>query len=160
MQALSRITASAWEASLQRARLVNIAVVRPTVAFAAPIWQMPSKKPKGIARQLQLIQNACHRTVTRAYQETPTRGLKTETFVPPIDIHLDGLTIKFQKRLDASGQAQAIRQACNAISWRLTGRRGPRKSRKASPGELRSHWASRWEEDAKAWIQSQAIAIP
>jgi hypothetical protein len=121
---------------------------------------MPSKKPKGIARQLQLIQNACLRTVARAYKETPTLCLKTETFVPPIEIHLDGLATKFQKRLDASGQAQAIRQACNAISWRFRGRRGPRKSRKATPGELRGHWASNWEEDAKAWIQSQAIAIP
>jgi hypothetical protein len=35
--------------------------------------------------------------------------LKTETFVLPIDIHLDSLTAKFCKRLEELGQAIVIR---------------------------------------------------
>ena len=54
-QALSRITAATWGASFQKARQVYSAVVRPTVAFAAPIWHTPGKKPAGVAAKLQPI---------------------------------------------------------------------------------------------------------
>jgi hypothetical protein len=42
--------------------------------------------------------------------------LETKTFVLLIDIHLDSLTAKFHKRLEESGQAMVIRQACNVIT--------------------------------------------
>ena len=54
--------------------------------------------------------------VLGAYKATPIRKLETEAFIPPIDLYLDSLAARFQRRLDDSGQAQEIRQACDAIT--------------------------------------------
>jgi len=87
--------------------------------------------------------------VARAYKATPTRKLETETFVPPIDIHLNSLTARFHKRLEESGQAAAIRQACDAITWRLRSRRGRQTARKPTLGKLRNQWTDAWTKQAK-----------
>jgi len=49
-----------------------VAVIRPTISFAAAIWHTPSEKVVGVAAKLQLIQNKCLRTVLGAYKATPT----------------------------------------------------------------------------------------
>jgi hypothetical protein len=85
--ALARITTSTWGATLARSRLVYSSVIRPTLAYAAPIWHTPtrSQRPVGPAAMLQSSQSKCLRIVAGAYKATPVKELETETFIPPID---------------------------------------------------------------------------
>jgi hypothetical protein len=47
------------------------------------------------------------------------RSLETETFVPPLDLYLNGRVAQFEGRIEASGMAQLIRDSCTAIARKL-----------------------------------------
>jgi hypothetical protein len=152
-QAITRITASTWGASFSKARQVYTAVVRPTIAFAAPIWHISKAKPAGIAAKMQKTQNKCLRAALGAFKATPIRRLETEAHVPPLDIHLDGLAARFHQRLEESGQAQEIRTACERIARKLQGKRGRRRRTAApTPARTRSQWVKIWEREAREWV--------
>ncbi len=93
MLALQRTTASTWGASMLSARKVYQAVVRPAIAYGAPVWHQPTgpkSKNKGLAGKLQVEQNKGLRTVLGAFKATPARKLETESYVPPLDLWLNG----------------------------------------------------------------------
>ena len=147
--ALTRITASTWGATFQKARTVYTAVVRPLLTYASPCWHQPGKtpaKPRGIAAKLSPIQNACLRTVAGAFKATPIKKLETETYVPPIDIYLDSRLASFRRRLIDSGQAVVIYQACASIRARLRRRRCRRRTRQASGPGARSKALNEWSD--------------
>ena len=54
-----------------------------------------------------------------AYKVTPRRALKTETLIPPLDLYLNQRLAAFEARLESSGMARAIRDACAGIKRRL-----------------------------------------
>jgi hypothetical protein len=121
-QALLHTTASTWGATLAKARQIYTAVIRSSIAYAAPIWHKPpncATKPCGPASKLQKHQNQCLRIVTGAYKATPIRQLETESFIPPLDLWLNGRLALFQARLERTGIAQLIRNACETIQTHI-----------------------------------------
>jgi hypothetical protein len=150
LQALLRTTASTWGATLAKARQIYTAVIRSSIAYAAPIWHKPPKhitKARGPVSKLQTYQNQCLRIVTGAYKATPVRQLETEAFIPPLDLWLNGRLALFQARLERTGMAQLIHNACETIRTRIRNRR-PRGHRLSppppTPGQLRKAWVKKW----------------
>jgi hypothetical protein len=149
LQALLRATASTWGASLAKAHQIYTAVIRSSIAYAAPVWHKPPKratKPRGPASKLQIYQNQCLRIVTGAYKATPICQLETEAFIPPLDLWLNGRLALFQARLERTGIAQLIRNACEAIRARIRNRRarGRQPPPTPTPGQLREAWVEKW----------------
>ncbi len=54
-----------------------------------------------------------------AYKATPIRMLETESYVPPLDLWLNGQVARFQAWLERLGIAQKIREACSTIRTRI-----------------------------------------
>ena len=76
-----------------------------------------------------------------AFHATPIRQLETEAFVSPLDLWLNGQAVRFQARLERTGMARQIQEACTTIRARLRLRR----SRNAkTPGAIRKQWAEKW----------------
>ena len=93
------------------------------MSYRAAAWHQPkTSKPKGLAAKLQKQQNQGLRTVLGAFKATPTRRLETESYVPPLDLWLNGRIARFQARMEHSGIAQKIRDACNSIRTRILNR--------------------------------------
>ena len=88
--------------------------------------------------------------IAGAYKATPTRMVEVETFVPPLDLYLNGRIAAFQKRLEDSGLDKEIRQACGEIRRRLRGKRGRRKAHCPTPGQRRREWVQKWEGDIRS----------
>jgi hypothetical protein len=51
--------------------------------------------------------------VLGAFKATPIRQLETESYVPPLNLWLNGRIARFQARMEHSGTAQKIREACS-----------------------------------------------
>src|SRR5579862_5630441 len=119
MLALQRTTASTWGATMPKARHIYQAVIRSALSYGATLWHQPtgnaSKKPKGLTAKLQKQQNQGLRTVLGAFKATPIRQLETESYVPPLDLWLNGRIARFQARMEQSGIAQKVRDACSTI---------------------------------------------
>lgn len=97
--ALSRTAASTWGATLNRARQVYSAVVRPAITYAAATWHTPiglrdSKRTH--VRNLAIIQNRCLRRVAGAYKATGIEPLEAEVGVPPMQLTLDLAVLRNQ----------------------------------------------------------------
>ena len=58
---------------------------------------MPKKdSAQGLAAKLQPIQNKCLRVVAGAYKVMLIRALEIETYIPPLDLYLDGRLAAFR----------------------------------------------------------------
>ena len=152
MLALQRTTASTWGATMPKARHIYQAVIRSALSYGATLWHQPtgnaSKKPKGLTAKLQKQQNQGLRTVLGAFKATPIRQLETESYVPPLDLWLNGRITRFQARMEQSGIAQKVRDACSTIRARIL-RRTNRQSQAGAlpattPGAERRLWVERW----------------
>src|ERR1700694_1495367 len=148
---------------MSKARLVYQAVVRSAMSYGAAVWHQPQSnadKPKGLAVKLQNLQNQGLRTVLGAFKATPTRQLHTESYVPPVDLWLNGRVARFQARIEHSGIAQTIRDACSSIQTRIRMRQRRRRRAGSSqanrlantlgntlantPGAARRRWVEEW----------------
>jgi hypothetical protein len=69
------------------------------------------------------MQNGCLRRVVGAYKATPISTLEAETFVAPLDLHLDAQVARSIERMKASGLAREVEHACTSIRRQLL-RRG------------------------------------
>jgi hypothetical protein len=138
---------------MPKARHVYQAVVRSALSYGAAVWHQPAKgKPKGLAAKLQKQQRLGLQAVLGAFKATSTRRLETESYVPPLDLWLHGRIAQFQARLEHSGMAQKIRDACSTIRNRIL--RRTRRQRSASaqiasaqlttPGTKRRLWVEEW----------------
>src|SRR5277367_6594747 len=87
----------------------------------AALWHRPNvaAKPKGIAAKLQKQQNQGLRIVLGAFKATPIQQLETESYVPPLDLWLNGRIARFQARMEHSGIVQKVRNGCKAIRDRI-----------------------------------------
>jgi hypothetical protein len=68
--ALSRKTASKWGATMEAARHVYLAVVRPAISYGVALWHSPKEKPHGVARKLAKPQNKGLWQVLGAFKAT------------------------------------------------------------------------------------------
>jgi len=124
--ALTRLAAASWGFSLPRAREVYAKVIRSAIAYGATAFHKvtePGGNAVGIAGSLRKEQTQCLRTVAGAYRATPVRALETETFVPPLDLYLNGRVAQFEGRIEESGMGQLIRDSCATIARKLWNRR-------------------------------------
>src|SRR5450432_3088855 len=151
--ALQRTIASTWGASMLKARHVYQAVVRSALSYGAALWHQPTSnvtKAKGPAARLRVQQNQGLRTVLRAFKATPIHQLETESYVPPLDLWLNGRVARFQARIEHSGIAQKIRNAYNTIRAKILNYTN--RQRRASiqhaptPGMERRRWVDKWIE--------------
>ena len=134
---------------MPKARQIYQAVVRSALSYGAAIWHQPSKtgKPKGLAAKLQKQQTQGLRIVLGAFKATSARQLETESYVPPLDLWLNGRVARFQARLEISGLAQKIRDACSSIRTRIlsrTRRQALAGAALATPGTVRNKWVKEW----------------
>ena len=142
-KALTKISTSTWGATFPKARQVYTAVVRPAMTYGSTIWHTPKeiKKSNGISNKLAVIQNECLRTIAGAFKATPIPVLEAETYIAPIDIHLDQLQAQARHRLCQGGQRKFIINACNSIANKLRGRPGRKRAPASTPGTLKYAWA-------------------
>ncbi len=148
--ALLRTTASTWGATFASARQIYSAVIRPALTYGSAVWHLPpsseqgaaaSHTAKGIAAKLTGVQNRCLRVVSGAYKATPIAALETETYIPPLDLHLDAKLAKFRQRHKQSGMEELVAKSCRRIQTRLQ----LRHSRpKPTVGERQTQWAEHW----------------
>ena len=140
---LTCLTASTWGATLQEARTVYQAVVKPAMTYAAAIWHAPQGTPgakKSAVQQLQLVQNRCLRAVTGAYKATPTAVLESEAYMPPIDLALDQIVL--QSRL-IRGTHPATKMGNERIRRNLKRSKTTRTASQLTPppSETKLSWA-------------------
>ena len=131
--ALTKISTSTWGATFTKARQVYSAVVRPVMTYGSTVWHMPKevKKSKTSTSKLSVMQNNCLRIITGAFKATPIPVLEAETYIAPIDVHLDTLQAQARHRLRAGGQSKG------------------KRLQKSTPGELKNTWAKNLLIDAK-----------
>ena len=148
--ALTKISTSTWGATFAKARQVYSAVVRPAMTYGSTVWHMPKevKKSKTSTSKLSVMQNTCLRTIAGAFKATPISVLEAETFIAPIDTHLDMLQAQARHRLRAGGQLKII-SACNKIADKLRGKAGRKRLQKPTPGKLNHIWAKSLLIDSK-----------
>ena len=83
-----------------------------------------------------------------AFKATPIRQLETEAYVPPLDLWLNGRVARFQARLERTGIARQIKDACTAIRIQLRTRRQRQRQRQrlipATPASVRKQWVEKW----------------
>ena len=149
--ALTKISTSTWGATFTKARQVYSAVVRPVMTYGSTVWHMPKevKKSKTSTSKLSVMQNNCLRTIAGAFKATPIPVLEAETYIAPIDVHLDTLQAQARHRLRAGGQSKVISSACSKIVNKLQGKAGRKRLQKPTPGELKHTWAKNLLIDAK-----------
>ena len=130
-----------WGTTLNRARTVYKAVVRPAMTYAAAIWHNPAgtrgatKTPE---KQLGVVQNKCLRQVTGAYKATNTRELEAEAGVYPIQISLDLAVLRHQA---FRGIHEVTRVGNKRIRAALRNKRGRRVTSTVAPAEEKEIWA-------------------
>jgi endonuclease/exonuclease/phosphatase family metal-dependent hydrolase len=148
--ALTRVTASAWGSTLRKSRQVYTAIVRPAMMYGSNIWHRfdKGKVNHQIIKTLTNQQNRCLRVVAGAYKATAQRDLEAETFIPPIELHLDGLLVHSTCRTN-SDVARVIEDATAKIRHRARGTRGRPRKRKPTPTEIKSNWAKEILSEAK-----------
>ena len=83
-----------------------------------------------------------------AFKATPIRQLEIESYVPPLDLWLNGRIARFQARMEHSGIAQKVRDACSTIRARIlhrTNRWSQASAQPATtPGAERRLWVDGW----------------
>lgn len=67
------------------------------------------------------MQNKYLGTIADAFKATPIPVFEAETFIAPIDVHLDQFQVKARYRFRAGGQAKFIVTACKTIAHKLRG---------------------------------------
>ena len=120
---------------MEKARHIYLAVIRLAISYRAALWHSPKEKPlRGLVGKLAKHQNKGLRKVLGAFRATPIRQLETEAYVPPLDLWLNSRAARFQARLERTGLARQIRDACTSIRIRLRTRRQRQRLIPETPG--------------------------
>ena len=139
--ALTKVATSTWGATLNKARQVYTAVVRPAMTHGASVWHLPKdsrKKGTGSVAKLVTLQNKCLSSITGAYKATNIEVLEAESGVIPLDIHLDQAVLRSR---EASRCSEIIKQAKAKIQRKLRGKRGRKHQPGATPMSIKDKWA-------------------
>ena len=154
-RALTCLTGSTWGLPLTQARLVYKMVVLPALAHGALAWHQPGRsagaaQPRGLVNKLMPRQNSCLRTITGAYKATPISTMEAEAYICPLDLYLDSKVAKAARRLEQTGTARQIEQACSSVRHILKGRQR-RDKRPVSdtmyPAPVDKNWAAMTERE-------------
>jgi hypothetical protein len=134
---------------MEKARHIYLAVVRLALLYRVALWHSPKEKALSeLAGKLAKYQNQGLRQVLGAFKATPIRQLETEAYVPPLDLWLNGRVARFQARLERTGIARQIKDACTAIRIQLRTRRQRQRQRQrpipATPASVRKQWVEKW----------------
>ena len=117
--ALRGITASTWGSTLQKARTIYIAMVRPILLFGCTAWMQANAKgelPKAYNKVLQSVQGQALRVVCGAFKNTSLEALDVETHTIPILIKAKQTLQANLLRLCSSGKLSIIEKAVKAIA--------------------------------------------
>ena len=147
--ASSMVAASTWGATLNKARQVYSAVVRPAMTYAAATWHTP----RGLrdfngtnSKHLGVIQNGCLRKVLGAYRATSVNVLEAEAEIAPMQTTLDMAVLRNQA---TRGTHSVTKIGNSKIRRRLRGKRGQKRAKIDSPTEEKEKWALRalrWDD--------------
>jgi hypothetical protein len=111
LDSLSRIGQSTWGLTLQQARLIYTAVVRPVLTYGAAIWANPNPQGDPSPSQLKPLQKVHREAIRRAagaYRATPTPVLEKEVSVAPLDLYMQSLRLRHRARSDKSRPLRAL----------------------------------------------------
>jgi hypothetical protein len=148
LNALKHITASTWGFPLSKSCKVYTMVIQPVLTYSAIAWHQPNvKQITGLASKMALMQNERLCRVARVYKATSISTLEVETFMAPLNLHLDAQVARSIERMKASGLAREVKHACTSI-WRQLLRRGQNTCRPVEqlvhPKSLAANWAKEW----------------
>lgn len=130
MASLTRLAASTWGASFQRARHVYSAVVRPVLSYGCAVWHTPegiTGAKKTAVKPLEKVQNAGLRAITGAYKTTEVQVLEHEAGIAPLTNHLSELALVHATRYRTGDVAIVMAEACNKIRQTARARFAPRR---------------------------------
>jgi hypothetical protein len=132
------------------------------LAYGSGIWHTTGSgnSAKGIAQKLAPKQSKCLRVALGAYRATPIRSLETSLNIPPLDLYLTAQKAVFYQRLEASGMALQISQACQKVKTHLR-KRGLKTERTRLQPDL-SEWINNPQKQLqKAWKErwNQAMTL-
>jgi len=103
---------------------IYLAVVRPALACGSALWHSRKNKPlRGPAGKLAKHQSRGLWQVLGEFRATQIWQLETEAYVLPLDLWLNGRIARFQARLERTGLARRIQDACTIIQTYLRTRR-------------------------------------
>lgn len=140
------IAGTTWEATLQKARQVYTAAVKPAMTYGAAIWHPQpgtSEAKMTHVRKLAIEQNKCLRTVLGPYKVTPTAVLPTEV------LEAESSVLSFQVTLDHAvlrmQALQGIHPVTKTGNARIRKNLRKRKHNKQTrtPAEEKEQWAVR-----------------
>ena len=143
MNALTRLAASAWGCTTQRAREIYTKVIRNAMAYGAGAFHYPNK-PR-VAKALATTQNKALPKVLGAYKTTPIRHLKAKACCPPLDLYMNKRLAEFERRTRDTGMGAKLETAMAKVAARLRGKRGRRRG-----GRPQGHygiWAEKWVKE-------------
>lgn len=122
--ALTRVTASTWGATVNKARPVYTAMVRPAMKYGAPVWHsLEETRTRGLgpaAKRTSLL-NQCLRSITGAYEARNVKVLEAESGVMPPDTCLDQTVLRSR---NTPRCAEVINPAKETMRRKLRGKRG------------------------------------
>jgi len=144
--ALSRLTASTWGASLKKGKHIYTAAVRPVITYGSGVWHTPTAikgHSKANTTKLKIEQNKHLRVITGAYRATPVAELEHEAGIPPIDIHLDSQVLGFQTSQATTTAAQTISKECKRVKNRVWRANRARPALVPTPHTAKKTWAKK-----------------
>ena len=139
INALTRLAASAWGCTTQRAREIYTKVIRSAIAYGAGTFHQPDK-PR-VAKALATVQNKALRRVLGAYKATPIRHLEAEACCPPLDLYMNKRLAEFERRMRDTGMGAKLDTAMTRVAAKLRGKRGRR--RQGRPQGYYGDWAEK-----------------
>lgn len=139
--ALTKVADSTWGVTLNKARQVYTAVVRPAMTYGATTWHAPEgtrKKGLGPATKLTVLENRCLRSITGAYRAANIKVLEAEAGAIPLDICLDQTVLRSK---DTQRCQEGISLAKKRIRLKLRNKRGRKNQPRDTPLSIKSTWA-------------------
>ena len=134
-----RIVQSTWGLTFQHTRLIYLAVVRPTLAYGAPVWTKGSEgnnPTKALLDPLMKVQNIGLRKIAGAYKAASIQSLERETEVEPIDLYLEKLRLHRADK-DKTAPVTEVLEKHRQDTWLRSNRPGRRS--KLPPLPTSSH---------------------
>jgi hypothetical protein len=160
LNALRTTTGSTWGMSTEAGRRLYVAIARPTLTFSAGAWYTPQGVKghrKTTANKLKAIQGKFLRVITGAYKATSTEALEVETYIQPLDIHLDGLVAKSTLTVGASPAYRTIEEAKTSIRQQMRSNRGRQARTRATEGIRKRQWLETLEIQS---VEPQPLTTP
>ncbi|TQS35012.1 hypothetical protein Golomagni_04582 [Golovinomyces magnicellulatus] len=152
--ALSKITSSVWGPSMRKSRLLYTPVVRPIMTYGSQIWgnqKNGQQISKNLLGQLTKVQNNCLRKITGGYKRTPIPILEREAAIPPLDLHLQMLSLQYGISSKNNSVTNHILKHVDALWLRV--RRQKRNHFRATRNETTMESTRRFAQDREREMQ-------